>query len=194
MTKPLRRMFIALRLPAAACAMALLAGCSMSVQWEEEVPLNSGETIWVKRTDSYVRRSEPGNPLQMGWWINQRGYEFSWQGRQYAYQTDARASLGALLIHVLAAEKTLAIVDSTRRCAKPGYGEFRWAEGAWQLQKEMSPALIGRPRNLMGHYSSEPGAIPTRVTSDIRQREDTFPRRGGDMTLVATKAASNCNG
>jgi hypothetical protein len=47
-----------------------LAACSKTVQWEEEVPLNTGEVIWVKRTDTFIRRSEPGNPLQMGWWPN----------------------------------------------------------------------------------------------------------------------------
>ena len=45
----------------------LLGACSKTVQWEEEVPLNTGEVIWVKRTDTFTRRSEPGNPLQMGW-------------------------------------------------------------------------------------------------------------------------------
>ena len=28
----------------------LLVACSKTVQWEEEVPLNTGEVIWVKRS------------------------------------------------------------------------------------------------------------------------------------------------
>ena len=32
------------------CVLALhLAACSRTVEWQEEVPLNTGETIWVKR-------------------------------------------------------------------------------------------------------------------------------------------------
>ena len=31
-------------------AMTALTACSKTVEWEEEVPLNTGETIVVKRT------------------------------------------------------------------------------------------------------------------------------------------------
>jgi hypothetical protein len=35
--------------------LVAITACSKTVQWEEEVPLNTGETIWVKRSDTYVR-------------------------------------------------------------------------------------------------------------------------------------------
>jgi hypothetical protein len=176
-------------------AATQLTACSKTMQWEEEVPLNTGEVIWVKRTDTYVKGSEPGNPLKMTWGIETRAYEFLWQGQQYTYQTEPKVSLGAFLIHVFPADKVVAIVDATRQCAKPGYGEFRWAGGAWQLQKNVSPALVGQPRNLMAYYSAEDGAIPARVSKEIRNAQDTRPRRGERLlNLEPSKIAIDCTG
>lgn len=33
--------------------MTALTACSKTVQWEEEVPLNTGDVIWVKREVVY---------------------------------------------------------------------------------------------------------------------------------------------
>lgn len=49
------------------CMTALLSACSKTVQWEEEVPLNTGETIWVKRTVVYSAQGGAGNPLDMAY-------------------------------------------------------------------------------------------------------------------------------
>ena len=51
----------------------VLAGCTRTVHWEEEVLLNTGETIWVKRSGTYTYRSASGNPLDLG--ISQIGYQ-----------------------------------------------------------------------------------------------------------------------
>jgi hypothetical protein len=42
-----------------------LTACSKTVQWEEEVPLNTGEVIWVKREVTYKYKGAGGNPLDM---------------------------------------------------------------------------------------------------------------------------------
>ena len=39
---------------AIACAV-LMTGCSKRVEWREEVPLNTGQTIWVQRSALYER-------------------------------------------------------------------------------------------------------------------------------------------
>lgn len=170
-----------------------LSACSKTVQWEEEVPLNTGETIWVKRMDSYVKGSEPGNPLKMTWGLDKRHYEFSWHGQHYTYQTE---SIGAILLYELIADKAISIVDSTKNCAKPGYGEFRWRNGIWQLQQNISPELIGQPRNLMDYASADDGAIPPRVTQDfIRNSRFDLPQNGSSKShLLASKIATNCSG
>jgi hypothetical protein len=183
-----------LQLLLAVIAATQITACSKTVQWEEEVPLNTGEVIWVKRTDTFVRRSEPGNPLQMGWWPDGRSYKFSWQGQAYSYDVKG-ASTGPILMHVYLEEKTVAMVDSGWPTCS-GYGEFRWTSGGWQLQSSTNSALIGQPRNLMDYYSAEDGAIPARVTQEfIRNSRFDLPQKGGSLShLLASKIATNCSG
>ena len=174
-------------------AVVTLSACSKTVQWEEEVPLNTGEVILVKRTDNYDKRSEPGNPLQMVWWLNKRNYAFSWQGRQYTYETKVKTG-GPILIHVFVEEKIIAIVDSAwPACA--GYGEFRGINGSWHLQQNVAASIVGQPRNLMDYYSADDGAIPSRVTQEfIRNSRFDLPQNGGSLThLPASKIAINCS-
>jgi hypothetical protein len=47
-------------------AVFLLSSCSKTVKWEEEVPLNTGEVIWVERVDSY-ERVLVDHGLSLGW-------------------------------------------------------------------------------------------------------------------------------
>jgi hypothetical protein len=173
------------------CSLQLTA-CAKTVQWEEEVPINAEETIWVKRTDTYVKGGEPGNPLKWTWGLDKRAYAFSWRGQAYTYEVKTKSG-GPLLLHVFAADKSVAVVDSTwPTCA--GYGEFRWANGAWRLQENVSKSLIGQRRNLMAFYSADAGDIPARVDKAFRQQADTAPNRGRkDLSLEESKIAINCS-
>jgi hypothetical protein len=56
--KPLQVMLLAL-------ASTQLTGCSRTVEWEEVVPLNTGETIWVHRSMPWVYKGGFGNPFDM---------------------------------------------------------------------------------------------------------------------------------
>lgn len=157
--------------------------------------LNTGEVIWVKRSGTYYKQSEPGNPLKMGWWPKTRSYSFSWNGHPFIYELNSKISGGAFLIYVVESEKTIAVVDGAANCTKPGYGEFRWVEGGWLLQPNVNPALIGQPRNLMDYYSADDGVIPTRVTQEfIRNSRFDLPQKGGSLShLPASKIATNCS-
>ena len=44
-----------------------IAACSKTVHWEEQVLLNTGQTIWVERTVIYSRRDGAGNPLDVAY-------------------------------------------------------------------------------------------------------------------------------
>lgn len=173
--------------------LVALTACSKTVQWEEEVPLNTGETIWVKRTDTFERRSEPGNPLQFGWWPISREVKFNWQGQAYAFQTDTTA---IFMIHEFYEPKTVAVVAWKKDCGKRGYAEYRWLNGNWQLQKNVSPTLVGQPRNLMDYYSATDGDIPARVTQEfIRNSRFDLPQKGGtESHLLESRISSNCAG
>lgn len=169
-----------------------ITACSKTVEWEEEVPLNTGETIWVKRIDTFVKGPEPGNPLKRTWGLEKRNYAFAWQGQGYAYEVKTKTG-GPFLIHVFPADKTMAIVDSAWPYCQ-GYGELRWINSNWQLQQNVSPELVGEPRNLMDYYSATDGDIPARVTQEfIRNSRFDLPQRGGtESHLAASKIAINC--
>lgn len=181
----------ALRMLLPVIAALQLTACSKTVQWEEEVPLNTGEVIWVKRTDTFERRSEPGNPLQSGWWPIYREVKFNWQGQMYAFQTDTTA---IFMIHEFNAPKTVAVIAWNKDCGKRGYTEYRWLNENWQLQQNVSPTLIGQPRNLMDYYSAMDGDIPMRVTQEfIRNSRFDLPQKGGtESHLLESRIASNC--
>lgn len=188
----MRSMKQTLRIVPIAIVALQLTACAKTVQWEEEVPLNTGETIWVKRTDTYKPSSEAGNPLQFAWELQGRSVEFIWQSKPYKFHTD---STELMMLYALEASNDLVVVAWSKDCAKRGFGEFRWSNGGWQLQPNISQKLIGQPRNLMSYFSSLDGAIPARVTKEIRTKEDTAPNRGKtELNLDVSTIANNCSG
>ena len=82
----------------AVIAAMQLTACSKTVQWEEEVPLNTGETIWVKRTVEYTYQGGAGNPFDMAYRPKRGSYvsEFSWRGKRYRFDLDANVVLIAI--------------------------------------------------------------------------------------------------
>jgi hypothetical protein len=78
-----------------------ISACSKTVQWEEEVPLNTGETIWVKRTVEYKLKGASGNPFDMAYrpdWTEEIAFE--WKGKKYSYVGDA-----ALIVLAISPQK-----------------------------------------------------------------------------------------
>jgi hypothetical protein len=186
-----RRTF-AMALVSAPCVLAACGASTKTVEWEEEVLLNTGEIIWVKRADTYIRRSEPGNPLQMGWWpYDRRSYKFSWHDQSYVYEVNGHGA--PILLHAYIEEKSIAIVDSAWPACK-GYGVFKWINEKWQLQPNTILTLVGHPRNLMAHSSALDGAIPARVTREwIKNKHFELPQNGSsDTHLLASKIDANC--
>ena len=71
-------------------AVIQLTACSKTVQWVEEVPLNTGETIWVKRTVEYTMQGGAGNPLDIAYRQGRdEAIEFNWNGKNYYYKGEA---------------------------------------------------------------------------------------------------------
>ena len=180
----------ALRLGVALTAVLMLSGCggssAKSVSWDEEVRLNTGEVLWIKRTDNFQRRSVPGNPLQMGWWPDVRTYEFAYRNRNYLYRTNPADSLGALML--FARGDDVMVIDATRACGKPGYAEFRWDGQRWQA-RNVGPDAIGQPRNLMQAYS-EQKSWGDRISTQDKVARDASPAGPRvRMALEASQAA-----
>lgn len=81
----------------AAVVIVHLTACSKSVEWEEEVPLNTGDTIWVKRSATYSLQGGAGNPLDLAYRPERNEViEFIWKGKRYRYEGDARVMLLAI--------------------------------------------------------------------------------------------------
>jgi hypothetical protein len=134
-----------------------LTACSKTVVWEEEVPLNTGEVIWVKRTVEYALRGAGSNPFDISMspkWDEL--IEFTWNGKKYAYQGEATIMLLAISPDkkpVLVAPSGDKGWDSKNRypCNVPAYVELvPDATGKkWTWPAKIEPWLYKMPYNLM---------------------------------------------
>ena len=156
-----------------------LSACSKTVQWEEEVPLNTGETIWVKKTLSYSIKGGAGNPLDMAYrpdWVER--LEFEWAGKKYAYEGDARVILLAIspqkmpVLVARAADKDWHHTH-TYKCTTPFYVQFvPDASGrTWTWPPAIEPWLFGLSHNLL-RTREAPEKMKTRYTAQERNNED----------------------
>ncbi|HSW14403.1 MAG TPA: hypothetical protein VLI06_16270 [Solimonas sp.] len=111
-------------------AMTPLGACAKQVKWEEEVPLNTGETIIVKRQVEYTLQGSAGNPLDIGWKPASGGsvMRFTWRDREYRF--DRHGSPMVLTISSEGMPVLLAIAGigwsakNNYRCTVPNYVQF----------------------------------------------------------------------
>lgn len=160
-------------------AATQLTACSKTVQWEEEVPLNTGETIWVKKTLNYTIKGGAGNPLDLAYrpdWVER--LTFKWGGKEYVYEGDAGVILLAISpqkIPVLVAPAA----DSgwhhahNYKCTTPFYVQFvPDASGHdWTWPPAIEPWLFGLSHNLL-RTREAPEKMKTRYTAQERNDED----------------------
>jgi hypothetical protein len=161
-------------------AMLLLTACSKTVQWEEEVPLNTGETIWVKREVIYKYKGAGGNPLDMAYrpdWTEEISFE--WKGKKYRYVGDARLMLLAISPH---AQRPVMIAKASSndwhfshnyRCTTPFYVQFTPDERGreWSWPPSIEPWLYGMTHNLMAKRE-DLGKMKARYTINDRAAMD----------------------
>jgi hypothetical protein len=144
----------------AGLCMSLLSACSKTVTWQEEVPLNTGEVIWVERTVTYKLQGAGGNPLDMAYrpdWTETRS--FTWQGKKYSYTGDA----GLMLLAISPINNTPVLVAQADRrnwsrkngyrCTTPFYVQLvPNATGyEWTWPARIDSWLFNMPNNLMSY-------------------------------------------
>lgn len=118
------------RMAPAIFAVLLLTACSKTVQWEEEVPLNTGETILVKRSVEYVLQGGAGNPLDMAYRpVRGATVKFDWRGKQYRFDPHGSPVLLAISPQgypVFVAEAEAGAWDAVNhyKCTIPFYVQF----------------------------------------------------------------------
>ena len=136
-----------------------LPACSKvkTVEWDEEVPLNTGETIWVKRSGTYHYESQSGNPLKFGYSPQARStIRFIYKNKFYEHTDDA--GLVLLAISPDGVPNLVAPADSYEWqwkhgyfCASPSYVQFRPDKTGktWTWPEQIEPWLYSLPTNLI---------------------------------------------
>jgi hypothetical protein len=152
-----------------------------TVQWEEEVPLNTGETIWVTRTVTYSLKGDAGNPFDISYkpdWPEK--LEFKWGDKEYVYKGAAALMLLAIspqnqpVLVAPAADKSWDW-DHEYRCTVPHYVQFV-PDGngdKWTWPPQIEPWLYGFSANLMRQRRKQE-EMQSRYTSQKRNEEDAI--------------------
>jgi hypothetical protein len=155
------------------------AACSKTVQWEEEVPLNTGEVIWVKRTVEYTKQGGAGNPFDVAYrpGLDEK-IEFTWRQKKYVYDGDARIMLLAISpnnVPVLVAKAADNGWQAVHKyaCTYPFYVQLVAKEDghSWVWPRQIEAWLYNLPANLMLERLP-PGEMRKRYTAQDRRAED----------------------
>lgn len=172
-----------------------LCGCGrkLEIQWEEEVPINESETVWVSRTDQFNSGGEPGNPFQQAWFLHNRSYIFEWRGQKYEYSADVQSSPGIFLIHGDGKTSLVTVVDYNTKCKKAGFAQYNLKNEKWAPQRNINSDLLGASRNLMEYYSTR-GNIPKRLSLQAKEGLHlSSPRKRQSLNVLSSDSlAENC--
>jgi hypothetical protein len=162
-----------------------ITACSKTVQWEEEVPLNTGETIWVKRTVEYTKQGGAGNPLDTKYRPSKdQAIEFTWNGKSYYYKGEARIMLLAISpqkqpVLVAKAADNAWYARYNYACTYPFYVQLMPDETGkvWNWPPDIDTWLYNLiPNLLLSRY--EPEQMQKRYTALERQAEDRMGNIG----------------
>lgn len=135
-----------------------LTACSKTVKWEEEVLLNTGETIWVKRKARYTYRSTATNPLKYALQPERNKHiEFEYNGKRYHYYGDASLMVLAISqnkVPMLIAPATSWAHQNRYLCTVSFYVQFIPKENGeeWYWPPSIEPWLYGLKTNLLGDF------------------------------------------
>ena len=87
MTKSTRVIALCARCFAISLLALVVSACSRTVTWEEEVPLNTRETIWIEREMRWAMLGAMGNPFDIRLRpTREQVIRFKYAGRQYRYE------------------------------------------------------------------------------------------------------------
>jgi hypothetical protein len=169
-------------------AVFLLSACSKTVTWEEEVPLNTGEVIWVERSVDYSIQGDAGNPMDLAWRPKkEQTLNFEWKGKKYRYEGDA-------CLQVLAIHQGLPVLIARSGCHGWAWThQYEKCESYVQLNTVSPTEWIWLPRpanwvfglrtNLVVDFTNR-DRFTKPVTADLRTSYETKDPRGSFLTSV----------
>ncbi|MDP3701650.1 MAG: hypothetical protein Q8R72_12175 [Hylemonella sp.] len=167
-------------------SFGLLVGCSRTATWEEEVPLNTGETIWIKRSMPWVYKGGFGNPFAMSMLpTREQTIRFMYSGSEYSYT--GRANIHWIAISPETKRPVLVApavdfgwyTDNTYFCVIPYYVQLvPDATGLhWTWPEKIEPWLYELPANVMGNAPRLEEQRKERYTANDRDQRDQTSRR-----------------
>lgn len=170
---------------AAMVAVLSVSACGRTVSWEEEVPLNTGETIWVERTMPWEPQGRVGNPFDIELRPTRlQSIHFVYAGKEYTYT--GRANVGWIAI---SSDKKPVLVapagdygwyqENTYYCTTPYYVQLIPDESGktWTWPDRIEPWLFGLPANVMANIPLLDERRPARYTAAMRDQRDLQYRR-----------------
>ena len=181
--------------------MTVLTACTKNVQWEEEVLLNTGETIGVTKKVSYSIQGQPGNPADMGYLPDPvETISFKYGGQSYVYEGDA-----SLLVLAISPQKLPVLLASAGskgwdirnnyKCVNPYYVMFvPDATGMqWTWPDKIKLWTYNLPTNLLNDRD-HPSDVKKRYTITDKSKQEFFndPRTIDTQKINSLKKSRNC--
>jgi hypothetical protein len=138
-------------------AIMQLTACAKNVQWEEEVLLNTGETIWISKEVRYTVKGQPGNPADLGYLPDfMETTSFKYGGRSYTYKGEAKIMVLAISpqkLPVLLAPASIGdwYYNNNYACVTPYYLQLipDSTGQQWTWPERIEPWTYNLPANLM---------------------------------------------
>lgn len=159
-------------------AVLLLSACSKTRSWKEEVLLNTGETIWVKRTAEYSYQGGVGNPFDMAYRLTgSPTLQFAYKNRKYQFHERIGVMVLAISpegVPVLVAPASSGAWDAVNKyeCTYPFYVQFVPDQSGkrWTWPPAIEPWLYGMPGNLFTDYGT-PKNLNSRYTMKEKENQ-----------------------
>lgn len=173
-----------------------------TIAWEEEVPLNTGETIWVKRSIPWELRGGAGNPFDLGMrpLVSKQLLEFYYRGTLYSYS--GGAAVGWIVIdasgkpNLVATAADWSWADRNKYyCVVPFYVQLiPSTDGkSWHWPKQIGPWLYGLPYNLMASIPRLNESAQDRYTvGDRIKRDTTYQVQFPEGTKIDSEYKASC--
>lgn len=200
------RFMTALLMLLGACTL-LVGSCAFVtrdrvVSWEEEVLLNTGETIWVNKQVRYTIKGQAGNPLDLSYVPEPtESIFFKYGGRTYRYQGD----VSEIMVLAITPNKQPVLlapansrnwgVKNNYKCTKPYYVQLTpdSSGSKWTWPDQIELWAYNLRTNLMLERP-HPSAVKNRYTTSDKEKQGFLsdPRSISIQKINPNFVTNNC--
>lgn len=139
----------------AGIAVLYVTACTKTVKWQEDVLLNTGQTLIVEQIARFEIPGGGGNPFDLGMRETGRKLKFKWGGKSYLFDLPIFAMVLAISPTgqpVVLAQAASGSWDAVHgyKCTLPYYVQFAFDEnrGEWIWPSSIEPWTHNLPANL----------------------------------------------